>query len=472
MSIILLDEISKVIHIEKKYMKMIKIINRCIDMFMSFIVLMISIAIVCCLYVNKRKKVVKKKRNLLVIDTAYSYRAVKSFGREHFVLQRKLGGYFNHVYSLYPIHGSNPADYDDKIEKGVRFIHFKMSHLFVETSINYSKIIHYLPGTNFILSQLKMILVAREIVYRCKISMIRGGDPFFTGLYSYVLSKLTDTPFTLRIGGNYDLLYKNGTMLLKNVYKFYFVQKIIARFIFKRCELIAAANESYKNYCVKNGANSENVFIARFGNNMDPIHFVEPSKRCELPEKIKIILGKNQSFCVYVGRVTAVKHPEDLIYFMKEFVKERSEMRMLYIGEGDLLDNITSLAKKMGVEKNVVFTGKMTQKDIANILPNACFYISTHSGSSLAEAALSGIPIIAYDYEWQSEIVIDGITGELVEYRNWELMVKSASRIMNDKKYAKTLGINVRKFAMDLMDQKKIQDIEMKNYEKIIGNIL
>lgn len=452
-------------------MLIVKVIKKLEDLILSIVVSVASTGILTFLYIFRRKKIINKNRNLLVIDTAYSHRSVKSFSREHFILQRKLGSYFNHVYSLYPVHGSNPVDHSDVIDGKVRFIHFARNHLFIESSISYSKFLSFLPITNFILSQIKIILVAREIVYRGNISIIRGSDPFFTGLYSYILSKLTDTPFTLRIGGNYDLLYKSGTMLLKKVYKYYFIQKIIARFIFKRCKKIAAANDSYKDYCIQNGAKIKNVFVTRFGNNMDPIHFLEPDKRCELPLKIKNILGDESLFCIYVGRIAAVKHPEDLINFMHELRNKKKDIKLLYIGEGDLLDQLITLSRKLKVEKNIIFTGKMTQFDIANTLPNACFYVSTHSGSSLAEAALSGIPIIAYDFEWQSEIVKNGITGELVEYRNWHSLAKSASKIMENKEYAKKLGVNARKLAMELMDQKKIQDHEIQHYNQLLSVI-
>ena len=38
----------------------------------------------------------------------------------------------------------------------------------------------------------------------------------------------------------------------------------------------------------------------------------------------------------------------------------------------------------------------------------------TLTGRALAEAALGGVPIVAYDIDWHSEAVETGVTGELV----------------------------------------------------------
>ena len=69
-----------------------------------------------------------------------------------------------------------------------------------------------------------------------------------------------------------------------------------------------------------------------------------------------------------------------------------------------------------GISNYVKFAGNCKQEFIANILPHSAAIISPHMGRGLTEAALSGVPIVGYDYDWQREVIISDKTGYLIEH--------------------------------------------------------
>jgi glycosyltransferase involved in cell wall biosynthesis len=113
------------------------------------------------------------------------------------------------------------------------------------------------------------------------------------------------------------------------------------------------------------------------------------------------------------------------------------------------------------------FWGKATQEELAGLLPMAQAYLAPHSGRALSEAALAGLPLIAYNWEAQAEVVISGETGELVPYRDYKAMAESFIKILNDKGYARKLGENARKYLLAISDPQKTLAIEKQKYCEI-----
>jgi len=411
------------------------------------------------------KRTVGGRYRLLSIITSHSYGSIKTYGHEQLIVQQNSSGLFEHVFTLYSILGANRYDDDRTFTGKIRTFAIAPGHTFIECRMSFIKFLANLPRSNFVWSQVYVLLCMRKLVLDQGVGLLRGTEPFLTGLYCYVLSKLTATPFVLRIGSNWDLLHEKGTMTFERIFKWYFVEKIIARFVFPRAALVMAANRNYLEYAVANGAKEERSIVAPFGNLVDRAHFVEPSERPKIDEHLPFL---GRPFGLYVGRLTKVKHAEDLLLVAQEAKKTVPGAAVVLIGDGDLREEFDKKARDLGITDAVFFLGKKRQEWIARLLPMASAYLSPHSGRSLVEAAFAGLPLIAYDWEWHAELVVPGVTGELVPYRDWKKMAESFCTMLTKKEYASELGKNARKMAMEVMDQKKIQELEKNKFLEIL----
>jgi glycosyltransferase involved in cell wall biosynthesis len=90
-------------------------------------------------------------------------------------------------------------------------------------------------------------------------------------------------------------------------------------------------------------------------------------------------------------------------------------------------------------------------------------------GRGLTEACLAGIPIVAYDYDWQGEIIRSGETGELVAEGDWKEMALRASKLLDDPQRSRHLGKQARRLAIEMMSPKILADIEVASYESIFN---
>ena len=86
----------------------------------------------------------------------------------------------------------------------------------------------------------------------------------------------------------------------------------------------------------------------------------------------------------------------------------------------------------------------------------------------MAEAALGGAPIVAYDIDWHSEAIETGITGELVPYLDISSMTESVEKILNNNQYSKMIGAKARKRMLKLMDPATNNKVLIDLYEKLL----
>ena len=135
-----------------------------------------------------------------------------------------------------------------------------------------------------------------------------------------------------------------------------------------------------------------------------------------------------------------MKYIEHVIYTVEELRKREIDVYGLIIGDGSLRKEFENLALSKGISNYIKFAGTVLQEFIANILPHSAAIISPHMGRGLTEAALSGVPIVGYDYDWQREVIINNKTGYLIEHENWMAMSDAAEYLLSNRNIVENLA--------------------------------
>ncbi len=169
-----------------------------------------------------------------------------------------------------------------------------------------------------------------------------------------------------------------------------------------------------------------------------------------------------------VARLEPMKCVEDVIRVVAELSRGGHRVKGLVVGDGTLREKLESLASTLGAENAVIFAGNRTQEWIAAVLPRATAIISPHMGRALAEAALAGVPIVAYDYDWQREIVVDGQTGYLVSNKDWMGLSDKTEKILTHPVSEKRIGMNAREKVLQMMNPERLVLHEQNEYSKML----
>lgn len=402
---------------------------------------------------------------LLVLCGALSLKTLRRRGALQMINWRDLDGFFSHVWSVHPIVGASPEDAGEATGPlscepvGPR-------HTVVESKAGRFPFLARLPPLNFLIAQVQLIVFLIRLVRREGIGVVRAGDPYFLGLVGWVIARLGRASLVVVVSGNFDAIYASiGHLAYPRLLRFRRVEKLVARWVLSKADMVVALNHDNLRFAMNNGADPGRAAVLPLGNMLAPIHFSKPSSRASVVAELGL---SDRPFLIYVGRLEVVKHPEDVLAVLCEARAAEPRLAAVLVGRGSLRSELEEAARAAGVEDALVFAGERAQTWIAGALAEASVVVSPLTGFALVEACLSGTPVVAYDVEWHSELIRDGETGRLVPYRDTHAMTEAVVKVLADRELADALGERARSSTLEAMDPKVVADRHRRSYAALL----
>jgi glycosyltransferase involved in cell wall biosynthesis len=419
------------------------------------------------MYISSQQRNAGSMRAILILDTSYTLKMFRERQLEQALESRKLGGYFAKVISVHPLAGlleSGESQFGDPV-----VTHLDDGHVFVEGKIGISRTLRFLPPLNLLLAQIRLARLLSKMAREAAVDLVRIGDPYYLGIMGLMLARFLRVPLVIRVGFRFDEIVRaTGKPVMQRLFMFRWIEKIVERFVFPRCDLIAGANEDNMRYALENGGRSEVATIFRYGNLIHPLHWQKPNNRENANQTLSELGLLEVNFAVTVARLDPMKYVEDALHALAELIRRGHNIKLLLVGDGVLRGELESLANTLDVRNEVIFAGYQSQEWLATVLPRATVILSPHMGRALTEAALAGVPVVAYDYDWQREVVDDGKTGFLVPHKEWTGLSDKVEYILNYPNDGKTMGKNIRQKISDMMNPKVLDLHEQNEYSKLL----
>ena len=133
-------------------------------------------------------------------------------------------------------------------------------------------------------------------------------------------------------------------------------------------------------------------------------------------------IDSEKLYLVFVGRLTQIKRPDRLLEITAELKKDYPNVHLLVAGAGELFDSTKSAA----VTQDLPITFYGWRNDIARILcaSDIAVLCSDNEGIplTLIQASQAGLPIVSTNVGSVSDIVKNGINGNLVGSSSNELV--------------------------------------------------
>jgi glycosyltransferase involved in cell wall biosynthesis len=407
-----------------------------------------------------------KKPNVLFFDMSFTHKNIVERNLWSAVKSRSLNNYFHLVISVHPLAGI--ADYENPTYGVFNEYSIGARHILIEGTSGISPFFKLLPKVNLAVAQFFFLIKLLILAKKKKIDLVRVGDPYFSGIIGFIIKKILVIPFVLRVPSRYDNVYlATNKPVMPGLFPSRDMEKKVERFIFQHADLIAGANLDNMNYAIENGADEDKCTVFRYGNLLDKCHWVMPENRQGPSDILKSLKLENLPFLATVTRLESIKYADHILYTVHELQKKNIFMHALIIGDGSLRETLEGLAKSLEIDEYIIFAGNRTQDFIATILPHSKAILSPHMGRGLAEAALSNRPIIAYDNDWQREVIINGKTGFLVEDKNFLKMADAVVMLLSNERLSKRLAKNAREHITSMMDPQALNAHEIESYERL-----
>ena len=144
----------------------------------------------------------------------------------------------------------------------------------------------------------------------------------------------------------------------------YYILLLLERISYKIADVVISTNESFKEVAIKRGKKApESIFVVRNGPDLKRFKKAENNIKSNINNDI--IVG-------YLGNMNAHDGVENVILAANEIKNtyERIDIKFILIGTGDRQPSLIKMAKELGVEDVVTFTGRIPDKKMLPILTN------------------------------------------------------------------------------------------------------
>ncbi len=273
-----------------------------------------------------------------------------------------------------------------------------------------------------------------RIVKKNKISLIRGYAPSYASFLGMLISRLTNLPFVVSVGGDHRLARDlTGKYPVFNCRWF---DRIIEGAVLRNADVVICPNIFSRNYVTRIGTAERKTAIVPWSIKKDVFNFTYKDSDILLKNGIDI----SRPIVLFVSRFEKDKQIEVLIETVPLIIRGRPDAQFVFIGDGSLLDTCRKRARELGVSENTYFLGFQDMEVIKYCLKQAALVWIPMSGLVILEAAAAAKPMVAFDIEWHSEFIEHNVNGLLVENRDCAKLAEAVSAILNDRALADRLA--------------------------------
>lgn len=196
--------------------------------------------------------------------------------------------------------------------------------------------------------------------------------------------------------------------------------------------------------------------IEILSNGVDPVKFKPMDRDMRLAERLGI--HEDDLVLVYCGSVLEYEGLDDIIRAIAFLKNDGLEVKFVLVGDGNFLDDIKALAKKLGVESLIKFVGKVhpdkvnSYLSVADIVPivrknhKVCRLVSPLKPF---EAMAMGKLVLASDLPALREIIIPGETGYLCDAQNPQMLASKLSDLSENRAQIGKVGETARSWVID-----------------------
>lgn len=278
------------------------------------------------------------------------------------------------------------------------------------------------------------------------LDVIHSHTEFGVGTFARIMAKQLDIP----IVHTYHTMYED---YIHYITKGYFdgpSKKIVEYLTNFYCdktvtELIVPTQKTY-NLFKEKYEYERNIHIVPTGIEVERF-YAENNNKAEVKELRKQLgLSDDDFVLLFVGRLAAEKNVTFLIENHQILARENGNCKLLIIGDGPDIEFFKTQARKLNIQDNVIFTGKVPWEQIHKYyqIPNV-FVTASHTetqGLTLLEAMAASVPVVAYDDEAFRTVVVHDLNGYL--FKDKKDYRKYIKKIMADKKVFERLSRQAR----------------------------
>jgi len=176
-----------------------------------------------------------------------------------------------------------------------------------------------------------------------------------------------------------------------------------------------------------------------------------------------------------LGMYNAQKSQDHLIQAFSTLRKYYNNLKLLLIGWGEREKFLKNQMQSLGLESQVVFTGKKQKEEVFELLSITDIYVSSSLWEGLPiavlEAMAMGIPVVATNVVGNSEAVVDNVNGYLVPAKNPSALAEAIAGLIQNPETRMRMGAAGKKRVERVFDPRRFVLQHQEFYKKVLGRV-
>ena len=307
-----------------------------------------------------------------------------------------------------------------------------------------------IPGipTGIYDSRLSSIYPVRAVnkIKSWNLDVIHSQTEFAIGTFARIFAKQYNIPLV----HTYHTMYEDYIYYITKGYFEKSSKKLLEYFTRFYCEttateLIVPTNKTYRLFKEKYKF-EKNINIIPTGIEVERFFKENIKKNDSIELKKTLKIDKKDFVLLFVGRLAEEKNVEFLIKCHKRITQKHKNIKLLIVGDGPGKEEYEEYTKKLGLNNNIIFTGKTAWGEIPYYYHIANVFVTASKtetqGLTIIEAMASNVvPVCMRDEAFQS-MVTEELNGLFFETE--EEYINSILRLFKNREELEKLSKQAR----------------------------
>jgi glycosyltransferase involved in cell wall biosynthesis len=183
-------------------------------------------------------------------------------------------------------------------------------------------------------------------------------------------------------------------------------------------------------------------------------------------------LEANTRLIAIVATLREAKGHRYMIEAMASIVPRHPDLHVLFIGDGELREELQARVKRLDLCNHVHFLGN--RHDVPELLAASDFFVlpSVREGLSMAllEAMATGLPIVATEVSGTGQVIIPNKTGILVPPGDVQRLAQAIEQLIADPIQTRAMGAAAKQRVEAGFSAQKQVDEHLALYRRLLNN--
>ena len=314
----------------------------------------------------------------------------------------------------------------------------------------------------------------KEIIREIKPDILHAHSPALNGLATLSVGKLFNIPVVYEIRAFWeDAAVDHGTSKENGLR--YKLTRALETYVIKNVDAVTTICEGLKNDIIKRNIPEEKITVIPNAVNIDAFN-ISNGKNSELEQKYNLsdnkVLGFIGSFYAYEGLINLLK-----AFLLMGNNSDYKNIKVLLVGGGFEEKKLKSYVKELGLEEQVIFTGRVPHHKVQKYYSLIDILIYPRLSMRLTELVTPLKPLeamaqkqlfVASDVGGHKELIQDGVNGFLYKHDRIDELADLLSTMLSKLSDYEQIKNNGRNY----VENERNWAVSVSNYQSIYMKLM